>query len=316
MNGKQQNLTPQSLVIGSLVAASASFGAIVAAPLSAKAQNSPVLPTSPVNIPTTVLDFTNLFGGTETSTQTTTSTTQQGTTTTTTTTTTSTQTTSTTQSSSTQETTQVSTGSTGEVVSGSSTSEISTQGQQITNVSTGLEATTSVTSQTTTSTQSGQTVAVVISLSQQYATATGMDAAFIGELASLLGIDGDTLVATLIFERARGLQGNRQAAMQAFINALKRAGVFGKDAFNNEAFAELFGSYATAEELAAIFNSLSDIRIRFLALSAKFFANNGFGFRLAQKNISFAQYLVYKHTRYRAITFPRARGDNNRRDDD
>ncbi len=315
MNGKQQNLTPQSLVIGSLVAASTAFGAIVAAPLSAKAQNaSPVTPSpsSPVGITTTVLDFTNLLGGTETSTQTTTTTTQQGTTTTTTT-TTSTQTNSTTQSSSTQETTQVSTGSTGEVVSGSSNSEISTQGQQITNVSTGLEATSSVRSQTTTSTE---TVAVVISLSQQYATATGLDAALIAELARLLGIDPDILVGTLIFDKLRGLQGNRQAAMQAFINALRRAGVFEIGAFNNEAFAEFFGSYATAEELAAIFNSLSEVRIRFLAQSAKFFANNGFRFRFARKNISFAQFFVYKYTGTRAIGFSPARGSNNRRDND
>jgi hypothetical protein len=301
MNGKQQNLTPKSLVIGSLVAAATAFGAIVAAPLSAKAQNSPVTPppSSPVGTTTTVLDFTNLLGGTETSTTTTTTTTtQEGTTTTTTT----SETTSTTEVGSTQETTQV---STSVEDSGSTTTQISTEVLESVPISTtGLEATTSVTSETTTSTE---TVAVVISLSQQYATATGMDAAFIGELASLLGIDGDTLVATLIFERARGLQGNRQAAMEAFINALKRAGVFGKDAFNNEAFAELFGSYATAEELAAIFNSLSDIRIRFLALSAKFFANNGFGFRLARRNISFGQFVVKKFTGVSAIGFPEER---------
>jgi hypothetical protein len=310
MNGKQQNLTPKSLVIGSLVAAATAFGAIVAAPLSAKAQNSPVTPppSSPVGTTTTVLDFTNLLGGTETTittTTTTTTTVQEGTTTTTT-----SETTSTTEVGSTQETTQV---STSVEDSGSTTTQISTEVLESVPISTtGLEATTSVTSETTTSTE---TVAVVISLSQQYATATGMDAAFIGELASLLGIDGDTLVATLIFERARGLQGNRQAAMEAFINALKRAGVFGKDAFNNEAFAELFGSYATAEELAAIFNSLSDIRIRFLALSAKFFANNGFGFRLARKNIRFVQFFVYKYTGTRAIGFAPARGGNNRDDD-
>ncbi len=310
MNGKQQNLTPQSLVIGSLVAATTAFGAIVAAPLSAKAQNtlSPVTtsPSSPVGTTTTVLDFTNLLGGTETSTTTTTTTTQEGTTTTTTT----SETTSTTEVSSTQETTQV---STSVEDSGSTTTQISTEVLESVPISTtGLEATTSVTSETTTSTE---TVAVVISLSQQYATATGMDAAFIGELASLLGIDGDTLVATLIFERARGLQGNRQAAMEAFINALRRAGVFEIGAFNNEAFAEFFGSYATAEELVAIFNGLSEIRMRFLALSAKFFANNGFGFRLARKNISFVQFFVYKYTGTRAITFAPARGGNNRDDD-
>ncbi len=307
MNGKQQNLTPKSLVIGSLVAASASFGAIVAAPLSAKAQNSPVLPTSPVNLPPTVVDFSNLRLDTETSTTTTTTTTtQEGTTTTTT-----TQTTSTTEVGSTQETTQV---STSVEDSGSTTTQISTEVLESVPISTtGLEATTSVTSETTTSTE---TVAVVISLSQQYATATGMDAAFISELARLLGIDPDFLVATLIFDRARGLQGNRQAAMEAFINALRRAGVFEIGAFNNEAFAQLFGSYATAEELAAIFNGLSEIRIRFLAQASRFFARKGFHFRLARKNISFAQFFVYKYTGTRAIGFPPARSNNNRRDDD
>lgn len=311
MNGKQQTLTPKSLVISSLVAASASFGAIVAAPLSAKAQNSPVTttPTSPVGTTTTVLDFNNLLGGTETSTTTTTTTTEEGTTTTTTTTTTS-ETTSTTEVSSTQETTQV---STSEETSGSTTSEIATEVLESVPVSPGLEATTGVSEQTSTSTE---TVAIVISLSQQYATATGIDAAFISELARLLGIDPDILVATLIFDKARGLQGNKQAAMQAFINALRRAGVFEIGAFNNEAFAQLFGSYASAEELAAIFNSLSDIRIRFLAQASKFFANKGFRFRLARKNISFAQFFVYKYTGTRAITFPRARGSNDRRDED
>lgn len=312
MNGKQQNLTPKSLVIGSLVAASASFGAIVAAPLSAKAQNtlSPVTtsPSSPVGTTTTVLDFTNLLGGTETSTTTTTTTTtQEGTTTTTTT----SETTSTTEVSSTQETTQV---STSVEDSGSTTTQISTEVLESVPISTtGLEATTSVTSETTTSTE---TVAVVISLSQQYATATGLDAALIAELARLLGIDPDILVGTLIFDKLRGLQGNKQLALEAFINALKRAGLFGKDAFNNEAFAEFFGSYATAEELAAIFNSLSEVRIRFLAQSAKFFANNGFRFRFARKNISFAQFFVYKYTGTRAIGFSPARGSNNRRDND
>jgi hypothetical protein len=311
MNGKQQTLTTKGLVITSLVAASASFGAIVAAPLSAKAQNSPVTPSpsSPVGTTTTVLDFSNLLGGTETSTTTTTTTTtttQEGTTTTTT-----SETTSTTEVSSTQETTQV---STSEQTSGSTTTEISTEAPDgPMPISTGLEATSSVTAETTTSTE---TVAVVISLSQQYATATGMDAAFISELARLLGIDSDILVATLIFDRARGLQGNKQAAMQAFINALTRAGVFEIGAFNNEAFAQLFGSYATAEELAAVFNGLSDIRIRFLAQASKFFANKGFRFRLARKNISFAQFFVYKYTGTRAIGFPAARGSNNRRDED
>jgi hypothetical protein len=304
MNGKQQNLTPKSLVIGSLVAASASFGAIVSAPLSAKAQNtvSPVLPTSPVNLPPTVVDFSNLRLDTETSTTTTTTTTtQEGTTTTTT-----SETTSTTTTSSNQETTQV---STSEETSGSTTTQISTEVLESVPISTtGLEATSSVTAETTTT--STETVAVVISLSQQYATATGMDAAFISELARLLGIDADLLVGTLIFDRARGLQGNRQAAMEAFINALRRAGVFEIGAFDNEAFAQFFGSYATAEELAAIFNSLSDIRIRFLAQSAKFFANQGFRFRFARKNISFAQFFVYKYTGTRAIGFPRERGSS------
>jgi hypothetical protein len=308
MNGKQQNLTPKSLVIGSLVAASASLGAIVAAPLSAKAQNSPVTPTSVVNIPPTVVDFTNLRLDAETSTTTTTTTTtQEGTTTTTT-----SETTSTTTTSSNQETTQV---STSEETSGSTTTEISTEVLESVPISTtGLGATSSVTAETTTT--STETVAVVISFSQQYALATGMDAAFISELASLLGIDADFLVGTLIFDRARGLQGNRQAAMEAFINALRRAGVFEIGAFNNEAFAQLFGSYATAEELAAIFNGLSDIRIRFLAQASRFFANKGFRFRLARKNISFAQFFLYKYTGTRAIGFPPARGGNNRRDDD
>ena len=313
MNGKQQNLTPKSLVIGSLVAASASFGAIVAAPLSAKAQNtvSPVTPSpsSPVGTTTTVLDFTNLLGGTETTittTTTTTTTVQEGTTTTTT-----SETTSTTEVGSTQETTQV---STSEESSGGIVSQMSGVDETPMPISTtGLEATSSVSSQTTTSTE---TVAVVISLSQQYATATGMDAAFISELARLLGIDPDFLVGTLIFDRARGLQGNRQAAMEAFINALRRAGVFEIGAFNNEAFAQLFGSYATAEELAAIFNGLSEIRIRFLAQASRFFARKGFHFRLARKNISFAQFFVYKYTGTRAIGFPPARSNNNRRDDD
>lgn len=314
MNGKQQTLTPKSLVITSLVAATTAFGAIVAAPLSAKAQNtvSPVTPSpsSPVGTTTTVLDFTSLLGGTETTittTTTTTTTVQEGTTTTTT-----SETTSTTEVGSTQETTQVSTSVEG---SGSSITQISGAEQEgpMPISTTGLEATTGVSSQTTTSTE---TVAVVISLSQQYATATGMDAAFISELARLLGIDPDFLVATLIFDRARGLQGNRQAAMEAFINALRRAGVFEIGAFNNEAFAQLFGSYATAEELAAIFNGLSEIRIRFLAQASRFFANRGFRFRLARRNISFAQFFVYKYTGTRAIGFPPARGGNNRRDDD
>jgi hypothetical protein len=304
MNGKQQNLTPKSLVIGSLVAASASFGAIVSAPLSAKAQNSPVAtpPTSPVGTTTTVLDFTSLLGGTETTiTTTTTTTTQEGTTTTTT-----SETTSTTTTNSNQETTQV---STSEETSGGIVSQMAGVEEGPMPISTtGLEATSSVTAETTTT--STETVAVVISLSQQYATATGMDAAFISELARLLGIDADLLVGTLIFDRARGLQGNRQAAMEAFINALRRAGVFEIGAFDNEAFAQFFGSYATAEELAAIFNSLSDIRIRFLAQSAKFFANQGFRFRFARKNISFAQFFVYKYTGTRAIGFPRERGSS------
>lgn len=305
MNGKQQTLTTKGLVIGSLVAASASFGAIVAAPLSAKAQNtvSPVLPTSPVNLPPTVVDFSNLRLDTETSTTTTTTTTtQEGTTTTTT-----SETTSTTTTSSNQETTQV---STSEETSGGIVSQMSGAEQEgpMPISTTGLEATTSVTSETTTT--STETVAVVISLSQQYATATGMDAAFISELARLLGIDPDLLVGTLIFDRARGLQGNKQAAMEAFINALRRAGVFEIGAFDNEAFAQMFGSYATAEELAAIFNSLSDIRIRFLAQAAKFFATKGSRFRLARQNISFTGFFVYKYTGYRGIGFRRERGSN------
>lgn len=299
MNGKQQTLTPKSLIISSLVAASASFGAIVAAPLSAKAQNSPVTPTSPVNIPTTVLDFTNLLGGTETSTTTTTTTTQEGTTTTTTTTTTSTQTTSTTEVSSTQETTQT---STSEESSGGIVSQMSGVDETPMPISTtGLEATTGVSEQTSTSTE---TVAIVISLSQQYATATGIDAAFISELARQLGIDGDILVGTLIFDKARGLQGNKQAAMQAFINALKRAGVFEIGAFNNETFAQLFGSYASAEQLAAVFNGLSEGRILLIVRIGKF---EGFRFRLAQQGITLVQFIVWKGTGDRADSFSEER---------
>lgn len=307
MNGKQQTLTPKSLVISSLVAASTSLGAIVAVPTSAKAQISPVTPSpsSPAGTTTIILDFSNFFLGTETTI--TTTTTEQGTTTTT------SQnggasTTSTGEVGSIQEITQV---STLEDTSSSSTSEISTQIRESVPVPVSSEATTGTSELTSTS---AETVAITISLTQQYAIATGIDAAFISELARLLGIDSDTLVATLIFDRARGLRGNRQVALEAFINALRRAGVFGIDAFNNEAFAQLFSSYATAEELAAIFNSLSNIRIRFLAQASRFFARKGFRFRLARYNISFAQFFVYKYTGVRAISFPPARGSSNRRE--
>lgn len=306
MKGKQQTLTPKSLVISSLVAASTSFGAIVAAPISAKAQISPVTPSpsSPVGSTTIILDFTNFFLDTETTI--TTTTTEQGITTTT------SQnegasTTSTGEVGSIQEITQVSTLED----TSSSTSEISTQIRESVPVPVGLEATSGISELTSTA----ETVAITISLTQQYAIATGVDAAFISELARLLGIDSDTLIATLIFDRARGLRGNRQVALEAFINALKRAGVFEIGAFNNEAFAHLFSSYATAEELAAIFNSLSNIRIRFLALASRFFANRNFRFRLARHNISFVQFFVYKYTGVRAINFPPARGSINRREE-
>lgn len=314
MNGKQQTLTPKSLVISSLVAASTSLGAIVAAPISAKAQSSPVTPSpsSPVGPTTINFDFSNFFFGTETTI--TTTTTEQGITTTT------SQnegasTISTGEVGSIQEITQV---STLEDTSSSITSEISTQIpesvpiRESLPIPVGLEATTGTSELTSTSVE---TVAITISLTQQYAIATGVDAAFISELARLLGIDSDTLVATLIFDRARGLRGNRQIALEAFINALKRAGVFEIGAFNNEAFAQLFSSYATAEELAAIFNSLSNIRIRFLAGASRFFARKGFRFRLARQNISFAQFFVYKYTGVRAISFPPARGSINRREE-
>lgn len=309
MNGKSKIFTPKSVAIGSLAVAATAFSAVIMSPLSAKAQNSPVSPTTTVD----PVDFGFNLGGTETSsetttTETTTTTTEGETTTTTTTTTTeTTETSSTTETTSNQETTE---STTTEVATDTSTTE-STNILETTNVSTGVEAQTGVTSEQTTTT-TAETVAIVLSVSEQYANATGIEFLFISDLASELGVQGDFLVGTLVFENVRGLSGNRQAALVAFRNALRKAGVFTIDAFNNEAFAEFFTSYATAEEVAAAFNGLSEIRILFLSRASRFFAANGLRFRLFRvRNISFAQFFVYKATGVRAVSFPPARSSDD-----
>jgi hypothetical protein len=312
MNRKAKIFTPKSMAIGTLAVAATAFSAVIMSPLSAKAQNSPVSPAATTVDP---VDFGFNLGGTETSseetttstTETTTTTTTEGETTTTTTTTT-TETSSTTETTSSQETTE---STTTEVATDTSTTDSTNILEEITNVSTGVEAQTGVTTeQTTTSTQ--ETVAIVLSVSEQYANATGIEFLFISDLASELGVAGDFLVGTLVFENVRGLRGNRQAALVAFRNALRKAGVFTSDAFNNQAFAEFFTSYATAEEVAAAFNGLSEVRILFLSRASRFFAAKGLRFRLFRvTNISFAQFFVYKTTGFRAITFPPARSSND-----
>jgi len=310
MNRKPKIFTPKSMAIGTLAVAATAFSSVIMSPSSAQAQNSPVSPTTTVD----PVDFGFNLGGTETTseetttTETTTTTTTEGETTTTTTTTT-TETSSTTETTSSQETTE----STTEVATDTSTTD-STNILETTNVSTGVEAQSGVTSeQTTTSTQ--ETVAIVLSLSEEYANATGIEFLFISDLASELGVAGDFLVGTLVFENVRGLRGNRQAALVAFRNALRKAGVFTIDAFDNQAFAEFFTSYATAEEVAAAFNGLSEVRILFLSRSSVF-ANN-FRFRLFRvKGITLVQFVVYKETGIRALTFPRARSGNNNGIDD
>lgn len=315
MNTKQKFLSPKSLAIGSLLAVTSAFSAAIVSPLSAKAQvTSPVNPSpvSPVTT-TSVVDFGNFnLSGTsttsgQTSTTTSTTTTTNGTTTTTTTTVSSTQNTATSQTSSTQQTSSSSSSSTNQVATETRNNETSNQ-ISTTSVSTGLEATTGVSNIQTTNTQS---VAVVISISEQYATATGIQLLFISDLASELGVNGDVLVGTLIFENVRGLRGNRQAALAAFRNALKKAGIFEFASFNNEALAQFFTSYASAEEVAAAFNGLSEARILLLSRGSKFFAAKGLKFRLFRvRNISFAQYFVYKITGIRAITFPAPRNND------
>jgi uncharacterized membrane protein len=304
MKGKQKILTPKSLVIGSLVATATAFGAAIVSPLSAKAQNSPVAPT-PVS-PVTPTDpgnvIFNLSDDSETTTDsstTTTTTTTDGTTTTTTTTTSTTETSSTTDSSSTQETTD------------SSTTDVATDSTTVletTSVSTGVEAQSGVSTTTQTTSSSSQNVAVVLSISEQFALDTGIEFAFISGLASQLGVGGDALVGTLVFSKVRGLSGNRQTALQAFVNALQRAGALNIESFDNVAFAEFFTSYASAEELASVFNGLSDIRLLFLSRASKFFATKGFRFRLFRfQQITFAQFFVYKYTGVRSFNFLRER---------
>jgi hypothetical protein len=308
MKGKQKIFAPKSLVIGSLVATATAFGAATVSPLSAKAQNSPVI-TTPVS-PVTITDVTdiifNLSGSdtstTDSSTTTTTTTTADGTTTTTTI-TTSTETTSTAETSSTQETTDTSTTS----VLPDFNAIDSTTVLETTNVSTGVEAQSGLSTTTETS-STNQTVAVVISLSEQYALDTGVEFAFISDIASQLGVGGELLVGTLVFDRVRGVSGNKQTALQAFVNALQRAGALNIDSFDNAAFADFFSSYSSAEELAGVFNGLSEIRIQFLSRGAKFFAAKGSRFRLFQtQQITLAQFFAYKYTGSRSLNFPRER---------